>query len=309
MGISIFPAASAGGNSNLTTTDLVTNSASVPKLTKQATYNSSASGLTYPAGTNWVYAFVIGGGGGGQGVGSGTNANTYAKGGFAGAVSFGVSKPAVTVTVGAGGNGGSSAGNTEGKTGGTGGSSMYGQVYAQGGDAGYGLYYGNTNNNHMLGYSTIISGRTVIPGPYFTNVSTSSISGSNSLENYNAASQGDIYAYVANGATGAQWYTNVPANSAVGLPSNINGYSGGARAGGNVVSGNERSPLRGGGGAGFNGAGGAAAANAAGAGGAGGGGGGGCGPVNNYDFVNGNWVNTTFANGGAGGAGVVELYY
>lgn len=312
MGISVFPQPSAGGNSNLTTSDLTTYSASIGRMTKQTTYNNTQSGLTYPSGVSWVYALVVGGGGGGQGVGAGSQANYYGPGGQGGAASFGVTRVSPKVVVGAGGNAGSSGGNTEfEKSGGTGGNSIYGSIYAYGGGGGYSYYNGTMQGTHQLGFSSLVTGRIVAPGQVSINAQPSYFNGASSVYNYSDASMADYYSFTANGATGERPGGSVTnnANYAAGLPTNIGGYNGGARGGGINQGGNVVSPFRGGGGAGYLGNGGAASANAGGNGGSGGGGGGGAGPAQNWDVVNNNWQNSAYANGGAGGAGVVELYY
>jgi hypothetical protein len=312
MGYSIFPAASAGGNSNLTVSDLTTNSASVGRMTKQATYNNTQTGLTYPSGVSWVYATVIGGGGGGMGIGSGSYGNTYAPGGQAAGASFGITRATSKVTIGAGGNAGSSAGNSEfDKGGGAGGVSIYGSIIGPGGGGGFSYYNGNMTGNHVYGFSSLGTGRTVTPAIVSTNTQPNTFSGETSLHNYSDTNSADIYAWVANGATGTRADTSVRNNNnwAAGLPTNIGGFNGGARSTPSQISTNVWAPIRGGGGAGHVGNGGAASNNAGGSGGSGGGGGGGAGPGNNYDTFNGNNVNSAHANGGAGGPGVVELYY
>lgn len=312
MGYSVFPAASAGGNSNLTVSDLTTNSASVGKMTKQATYNNTQTGLTYPSGVSWVYAAVIGGGGGGMAFGGGSYFNTYAPGGQGGAASFGITRATSKVTVGAGGNAGSSAGNSEyEKGGGSGGASIYGSIIGPGGGGGFSYYNGTMTGTHVLGFSSLGTGRTIVPGMTSTNTQPNTFSGTTSLHSYSDAEHGDMYAWTANGGTGQRADTSVRnnANYASGLPTNIGGFSGGARSTPLQIGGNVWAPVRGGGGAGYVGNGGAGSNNAGGNGGAGGGGGGGAGPGNNYDHTNGSGINSAYANGGTGGPGVVELYY
>ena len=313
MGFSIYPIASTGGNSNLTTSDLSTYSSSITRLAKQSTYTSSQNALTYPTGVNFVYALVIGGGGGGQASNS-QQANYYGKGGAAGGVSFGLTRTSSIAIVGAGGNGGATGGGSEyNNVGNSGGNSVYGTVYASGGPAGYSYYNGSNNQNTGDGWIDLMASRNSFQGTFTNTYSSANAqrSTTNSFQSYSAANHGDSYAFTAGGANGEQ-----PSNTTIndsnwgkGIPTNIAGYSGGARGGATVYSGNVYYPIRGGGGAGYLGNGGAASTNAAGNGGSGGGGGGGGGPVNTWDKQNSSWTNSAPATGGAGGGGVVELYY
>lgn len=97
MGLSVFPAPSGA-------------SFSAVQPTLQQTITSTSSSLTYPAGTNFVYAMVINGGDGGfNGVGSSVAGGA---GGASGVVTFGYVPAAPNVTIGAGGSPNGSGGTS-----------------------------------------------------------------------------------------------------------------------------------------------------------------------------------------------------
>jgi len=76
MATSVFPAASSASQPPILSTVVPAG------VTLRQTYNSSASGLSFPV--NQVYAVVIGGGGGGNSGSAGQNANASQPSGWGG---------------------------------------------------------------------------------------------------------------------------------------------------------------------------------------------------------------------------------
>lgn len=312
MGFSIFPEpTSAAGTSNLTTSDLTTYSAALTRLTKRSTYNGTTNGITYPAGVNFVYALVIGGGGGGQGAGGSRYSNSGGTG-RAGGLSFGLSKTASSAIVGAGGNGGYWGNSESQNAGNSGGASFYGSISAGGGPAQYYGYYNQQTTRGRGAVQSIISDSSV---PFFgysfgSNTPSNFIeAGENYSTNFYNADRGGSGP---NDASASYNFSNAGfLDRAVGRPTG-QGYSGGNGAGGTQVSTNVYNFVTSGGSAGYTGSGTNANQYAPGSGGAGGGGGGTTSSANQttYDNQNGGRGGASInVQGGNGGAGVVELYY
>lgn len=289
MGISIFPAPSAGGNSNLTTSDLATFASSQTRLSRLEITNTQVP-LGITAGTNTVFALVVGGGGGGVGSAVNSARNNSGSGG-SGGIAFGwvpyVST--LTATVGAGGAAGS---NTAANGGGNGGKSYYAGLVATGG--GGGQY--NSASNQGKGSGGVFANGWQAQAAV-SNTATWQQDGlretvSSSSQGSTIAGQGGDNVTVPTGSAGSD-----------GL------FPGGAGINGNTNSGNVRNSGAGGGGGGVLAAGSAASNNAAGAGGNGGGGGGAGAKTARDIFNSGSNTSNNTMSGGAGGSGCVVIYY
>lgn len=145
MGYSVFPTPSAASGFG-------------PSTAIKHEITGSTNNLSYPAGTNMVYAVVLGGGGG-----NGGNAGPWYQGGGgaggaggAGGYSFGYTPKSAVAVVGAGGNNGSSGGpQTSGNSGSDGGASRYGIFGSNGGGGGNGgATFGPSGTSGAVGTPT-----------------------------------------------------------------------------------------------------------------------------------------------------------
>ena len=268
----------------------------VPKMKLQGTYTSSQT-VTLPAGTQYVFALVIGGGGGGQ-----SNASTYGSGGGAGGINWGLfptfGMSSLNITVGAGGTGGASGGTNSGNKGGD---SSAGGIIAGGGGGGV------TGPSSTSGSRMAFYGGANKPINYlnsYTSLDLPSMWGfPNAINCSKGTGLGDLFWQWGTGAAGATYlhtdstFNQVTANTnplignggglgvttnAIGAGESSQYYTGGATASGS------------GGGAGWLANGSASSGTTGGNGGNGGGGGGGSGAA---------------GQAGTGGAGYIELYW
>lgn len=126
-----------------------------PSTAIQHELTSSTNNLTYPDGTNMVYAIVMGGGGGNGGNAGPWYAGNGGPGGAAGAggVAFGYTPTSAVAVVGAGGiNGINGGAYVNGNSGTAGGASRYGILAANGGNQGNGgAVYGNAGTSGTAG--------------------------------------------------------------------------------------------------------------------------------------------------------------